>query len=304
MKDKIAAVVVTFNRKDLLRKCLNALLKQTRPLDSIIIVNNASEDGTEEMLGKEFLSNPIFDYLNLGKNLGGAGGFHYGMKRAYDKGYEWLWLMDDDVIPLEDAIEKYLKYSEKFLFIQGRRITRDGNYFDWLQSFDYRTGKVKWIDEQEEFKNKSWINVNVACFEGAFVNRKVVDSVGFPEPIFFICGDDTYYGFLVSRTIPIIYIKEVTLKRLIDIPFQNVFGSNLIFLSPFSLYYLIRNFFLLEKYIKKTLPNEIISHRKKIIQKLIRIFIKIILFQKNKINLIKAFMRGIKDGKSMEPSIK
>jgi rhamnopyranosyl-N-acetylglucosaminyl-diphospho-decaprenol beta-1,3/1,4-galactofuranosyltransferase len=304
MKDKIAAVVVTFNRKDLLRICLNALLKQTRQIDSIIVVNNASEDGTKEMLELEFLNNPMFDYLEMEKNMGGAGGFHSGMKRAYDNGYEWLWLMDDDVFPLEDAIEKYMQYSADFPFIQGRRITQEGNSFEWLHSIDYKTGKAKWIDEQDEFKNKSRININIACFEGAFMSRKVVEKVGLPDPRFFIAGDDTFYGFLVSRIFPMIYIKDITLQRLIDKPSRYVFGADRIIISPFSLYYLVRNFFLLEKFIQKSIPNEIISHKVSIFKKLGKIFFKIILFQKNKINLIITFMRGIKDGMSMVQTIK
>jgi rhamnopyranosyl-N-acetylglucosaminyl-diphospho-decaprenol beta-1,3/1,4-galactofuranosyltransferase len=302
MKEKIAAVVVTYNRKDLLRKCLVGCLSQSRPLDTIIIVNNASEDGTEEMLEKEFLINPIFDYVNSGDNLGGAGGFHLGMKRAYDKGYDWLWLMDDDVIPIDNGIEKYLKYSDKFLFIQGSRVSQDGERYSWAQNFDYKTGKSEIIDENTEFNNNPWIEVNTACFEGAFINRKVISKIGLPEIKFFIRGDDTHYGAIVSKEFQIVYIKDITLTRLIEQPARIVFGIKMSIASPFSIYYTVRNNFLLEKYIKMAFPNESISHSKTIIKNLIYIFIKIILFEKHKLNLIKSFIRGLVDWKRINLS--
>jgi len=108
-KEKIAAVVVTYNRKDLLKECLDALLNQTRPLDSIILIDNASTDGTPEFLKeKGYLDNPKIDYVRLPENTGGAGGFHEGVKRGYEKGYDWLWLMDDDALPEKSSLNNLL----------------------------------------------------------------------------------------------------------------------------------------------------------------------------------------------------
>ena len=70
--ERVCAVLVTFNRKTLLRTCLNSLLKQTRPIDQILIVDNASSDGTPELLREEFPQLPL---LRLDRNTGGAGGF-------------------------------------------------------------------------------------------------------------------------------------------------------------------------------------------------------------------------------------
>jgi rhamnopyranosyl-N-acetylglucosaminyl-diphospho-decaprenol beta-1,3/1,4-galactofuranosyltransferase len=99
-KGSVAAVVVTFNRKELLCECLDALLAQTYPVSRIVLIDNASSDGTAELLAeKGYLENEIFDYLRLPVNSGGAGGFHEGVKRAFEAGFDWLWLMDD-----EDAV--------------------------------------------------------------------------------------------------------------------------------------------------------------------------------------------------------
>jgi len=104
-KETVAAVVVTYNRKHLLKECLDALLAQTRPIDAIIVMDNASTDGTPEFLEAQgYLTNPIIDYVRLSENTGGAGGFHYGVKRGYEQGFDWLWLMDDDVKPVNSTL--------------------------------------------------------------------------------------------------------------------------------------------------------------------------------------------------------
>ena len=75
MKEKICAVVVTYNRKDLLVECLNALKNQTYPLDGIYIIDNASTDGTQELLMKEgwiteIVSNKSNEPIEIYKNTG------------------------------------------------------------------------------------------------------------------------------------------------------------------------------------------------------------------------------------------
>src|SRR5699024_2710161 len=109
---RIAAVVVTFNRSDLLLGTLQGLTRQTRPVDAIFLINNASTDGTEDLLKSEgWLNNHKVIYLKADTNLGGAGGFEKGMRAAYEAGYDWLWTMDDDVEPDVDALEVTLSYT-------------------------------------------------------------------------------------------------------------------------------------------------------------------------------------------------
>ena len=88
----VAAIIPTYNRRDLLRRCLKALLAQTTALDEIVVVDNGSTDGTDQMMAVDFAK---ITCVRLPSNQGSAGGFHHGVKYAYGKGYEWLWLMDD-----------------------------------------------------------------------------------------------------------------------------------------------------------------------------------------------------------------
>ena len=79
----ICAVVVTFNRKELLLECLDALLKQTYALNKIYLIDNNSSDGTYEILhGNGYLEHPQIVYEKLSENLGGAGGFSRGLQKG------------------------------------------------------------------------------------------------------------------------------------------------------------------------------------------------------------------------------
>ena len=113
------AVIVTYNRKDLLKESIEALCRQTRPSD-IMVVDNASTDGTEEMVREimasmsEHSEHGKIIYHNMGENLGGAGGFSFGVKQAYNDGYKYIWLMDDDCIVKKDSLEELLKEITDF----------------------------------------------------------------------------------------------------------------------------------------------------------------------------------------------
>lgn len=80
---EIAAVVVTYNRKELLKKNIEALLKQTYKEFDIYIIDNASTDGTYEYI-KEYIDSNQIHYENTNKNLGGAGGFNFGIKKVVE----------------------------------------------------------------------------------------------------------------------------------------------------------------------------------------------------------------------------
>lgn len=124
---KVAAIVVTYNRKQLLKECLNAILNQTAEVERIIVINNASTDGTEDLFKKngEFASNKI-KCVNMDCNTGGSGGFYEGFKRASKVDADWFWIMDDDTIPNYDCLEKLLEANDSL-----------------NKNEDYNTGKRK-----------------------------------------------------------------------------------------------------------------------------------------------------------------
>ena len=102
---RVIAVVVTYNRRDLLLESLAAVLAQTRAPDKVIVVDNASEDGTAAAVRDRF---PAVHLAGLRRNSGGAGGFAAGMTLALADGADLIWLMDDDTVPEPGALRALL----------------------------------------------------------------------------------------------------------------------------------------------------------------------------------------------------
>ena len=103
MKPIIAAVVVTYNRKDMLFRCLTSLKNQTHEIDQIIVVDNGSQDGTKELL-KVFKAEWSLTVLEMESNIGGAGGFKVGIEVANSSGCNYIWVMDDDAYADKDCL--------------------------------------------------------------------------------------------------------------------------------------------------------------------------------------------------------
>ena len=181
------AVIVTYNRLEMLKQCLASLEAQTSPCD-IIVVDNASTDGTSEYLSEK----KNLRFFKLNANSGGAGGFNKGLREAAACGYEYIWLMDDDVMPYPDALEKLLEADVKLsgqygwlssvpLWTNGtgckmNRQKVDGAYYDGISLLQY-----------------GLLRSNYATFVGLFLKREVVLKAGLPIKEFFIWGDDVEF---------------------------------------------------------------------------------------------------------------
>lgn len=192
--NKVAAIVVTYNRKELLIKCIEKLQKQTVPLD-ILIIDNASTDGTGDMF-KEVPEN--VKYFNTGKNLGGAGGFNYGLKMAYALKYDFFWLMDDDTMPYNNALEELMKAKDElkeFGFLSSIAEWVDGKLCNMNIQ---RTG----ISKKNLDLEKKYNAVIMATFVSFFISRKIVREYGYPITDFIIWSDDLEYSRRISRDYP------------------------------------------------------------------------------------------------------
>src|SRR5215469_5963842 len=210
MSDAVCAVVVTFNRKELLRRCLHSLLQQTRPLDCILVVDNASTDGTLSLLDAEF---PFLKQLRLNKNIGGAGGFRAGMQWAYDHDYEWVWVMDDDIEVLPECLDTMLTWQHIGDVIQVRKQLPSGPLV-WEGIWDASMASAITYVRDVSFANgKKWTAVQYCNFEGALIRRIVIERAGLPDERYFIAGDDTIYGFVASLYSRVIYVDYVGILK-------------------------------------------------------------------------------------------
>ena len=127
-KEKVIAIVVTYNRKQLLKECVNALINQDYKNCDVLIVDNASTDGTREYIEEEMENNRVH-YVNTGSNLGGAGGFNYGMKEAYKLGCDFMWIMDDDCIVHKNSLTELINADKqlkgKYGFLSSKVLWKD-----------------------------------------------------------------------------------------------------------------------------------------------------------------------------------
>jgi rhamnopyranosyl-N-acetylglucosaminyl-diphospho-decaprenol beta-1,3/1,4-galactofuranosyltransferase len=101
--ESVAVVVVTYNRSGLLDRMLVGLAAQTRRPDVVLVVDNASTDDTRAVLARHEGRLPL-RVTTTENNLGGAGGFHLGVRQAWEGGWDRIWLMDDDVVPAPDCL--------------------------------------------------------------------------------------------------------------------------------------------------------------------------------------------------------
>ena len=182
-----AAVVVAFNRKQLLTECLDGLLRQTSPLDAIFVIDNASTDGTDAYLTKRgYLNEPRIRYVRLSVNGGGAGGFYHGVRAAFEAGYDWIWLMDDDTEPETDALrlmEPFKSHSEVVAVANQKLDARGNETLDGLRMFPRPAGDAPGVYPKVKFSS----------FVGILIRSSAIEKIGFPRPEFFIHNDDLEY---------------------------------------------------------------------------------------------------------------
>ncbi|WP_105012180.1 glycosyltransferase family 2 protein [Salinibacter sp. 10B] len=188
---RVAAVVVTYNRKTLLRQCLEALQNQTHPVAEIIVVDNASTDGTAAMVRADF---PEVTLQSLEENQGGAGGFHEGMTAAVAQDVDWVWVMDDDAEPAETALE--------MLFDSGVHSAPDTVALSPLKRFPSgrpQYDQAGWYDpvraevEPVAAADEDCTEISYAAFVGLLCRVDVVHRVGLPAADFFLWYDDVEY---------------------------------------------------------------------------------------------------------------
>ena len=106
MSPRVVAVVVTWNRRQLLEESLAALAAQTHAPIEVVVVDNASTDGTSDLLRDSYAH---LDVVHLGANTGGAGGFAAGIERALTHEPDLVWLLDDDTVPTTTAAAELVR---------------------------------------------------------------------------------------------------------------------------------------------------------------------------------------------------
>lgn len=282
----VFTIVVTYNRLSLLKEGLDAIRRQTAFIDKIVVVNNGSTDGTSEWLKKEHKDLHVINQ----ENVGGAGGFHSGIKYAFENGADWIWMMDDDVKPEPNCLSELLKHGEISKCLHPKRICKDGVEYYWGNFFDIVRNRIIPLNVFE-YNKKEFYFVTTGCFEGMLIHSEIVNKIGYPDTRFFIYGDDTVYGYMANQYTNVCCVNSAKMVRAVnsnDDPFR-----------PMYLYYKFRNFHLFNEYAIKLVNTKFDFHVKSEYYHNAFMDLAKIVFKNYKLNykmkLMKAVFRGVFD---------
>ena len=207
--ERVVAVVVAWNRRELLVEGLRALSAQTRPVDQIVVIDNASTDGSSEAAREAV---PEAQVVVLPRNTGGAGGFAAGIERALNVHHaDLVWLMDDDTVPTDTALAELIAVREA----SGREAA-------------VLASKVVWTDGRPHPMNMPRVNpfasagvraaaeahncypIRSASFVSVLIDASAVRAVGLPIADYFLWNDDFEFttrllrgrrGYLCERSV-------------------------------------------------------------------------------------------------------
>jgi rhamnopyranosyl-N-acetylglucosaminyl-diphospho-decaprenol beta-1,3/1,4-galactofuranosyltransferase len=194
-------VVVTFNRLPLLQALLERL-DAVAGLDEVVVVDNASTDGTGEWLATLDGGGSSDDAghravpvvaMSLATNSGGAGGFHVGLGAAIERGADLAWLMDDDGLPDPDCLPLLLERDD--LDFWGPLVVdeRDPGRLVFPIRLPGGTSVVRDTASAQRAARDGLLRDIVIPFNGVLVTRELVDRIGLPRAEYFIWGDDHEY---------------------------------------------------------------------------------------------------------------
>lgn len=162
----VCAIVVTRNHKDRLPGCLDSLLAQSRPIDRIVVIDNASTDGTDAFLDSQY---PALGKISLKEYAGEAGALASGMRWAHCQKFDWIWTFDDGIEVAPDCLETMLSFGDEADMIQVQRGAARGAR---AESCDFR---------------------------GTLIGKRVTEVVGLPDERYFQAGHDTAYGYIAAQ---------------------------------------------------------------------------------------------------------
>lgn len=209
---KIAVVVVTYNRLTYLKKCILALHRQSRKIDTIYVINNGSTDGTTEWLETQTGLTTVNQ-----DNTGGAGGFYRGLKEAFHNEHDLIWAMDDDVNPTENCLETLIQNIPNTGGIAcPRRLMNGKTYISETLHFNFKNpfASLKKRLTTNDMDGKDTIPLEDMAFEGPLISSSVIAKIGLPEKGLFIFWDDSEYAYRAfSAGFPITYCTKAILIK-------------------------------------------------------------------------------------------
>jgi len=326
----VAVVIVTYKRQDLLQILFSSFVDSCAQPDGFIIIDNENSSETAALVSEFSQSVPISVYyapqLN---NLGGAGGFSIGTKLAASYGFDWIWLMDDDVAIVPGALNRLrfwmnrtdsalangVPFSDVNGVIQGQRLRHDGSLLAWQNRFlpgmgiaDPRvTQPPPSLVAYAPIENSTMLladvhlsrPMNVMCFEGCIFRSELIQIIGLPDSRFFIAGDDTTYGYLASLVTKPIETNDLVLTRTkplkhLGLPTKRKMSES----SDLTRYYMLRNRGLIRSHLRSVGKYQRLPYLVGTLLSLGAEVVRLAMSQ-SRIDSVKAIVRGLKDARRL-----
>lgn len=210
----VCAFIVTFNRCALLRECVRSLQNGTRPPDEIFIINNASSDGTREMLAAEF---PDLPTLHFSSNEGASRGYYEGFKHGFENGFDFTWVVDDEGIAAPDCLEKLLAQAHGNAVVTPLKQDSGGRFYG-IHVWQGRNLDIapELVGTHQPVKREDFL----FDFTATLIAREVIQKAGLPNRGFFIWFDDFEFAFRVKAR------AKADIIAVPDALFFHDFGAN------------------------------------------------------------------------------
>jgi dTDP-4-dehydrorhamnose reductase len=244
----IHGLVLTYNRRELVLRCLRALLAQTHALKSIMVIDNGSTDGTQDALAALAVEHPALDVVRIDKNIGAARGFSYMLDYAFaTRKVGWAYMMDDDVICEPTAVEELVAaYHHNFTapeqvgFLVSQAVDGEGRANN-VPHIDTRPRRAGECPDWGMYLDQGIVAVRGSPMSGMLMPRTTYEAFGNLQSEFVVWGEDLEYTLRITEQRPGLIVGRSKITHL-----RSQTGDISIFLEndksrvP-NFYYLYRN---------------------------------------------------------------
>ena len=292
MNDPIASITVTFNAEALIAEHLRLLQGQTHRLSEIVVVDNASSDGTLAVLAEEF---PEATVLALPANVGVGGGYAAGLSYALGKRHQSFWTLDQDSRPEPDCLQELVAAMHcgggakpiALLAPRSRNLATGVDY----AGFGWRNGVVKLPDDERA--TVQWVDVVISS--GSLISAQAVTAAGLPREDFFMDFVDFEYCLRLRRLgYSIGVVRKAVMWHAVGLPEQRRFlGIPWVWAThvPWREYYKIRNQTFTIWHGQPTFMGKLYLMRK-----FLRHAMAVVIFDRQKFRRLRFMIAGLRDG--------
>lgn len=205
----IISIIITYNGTKWIDKCFGSLVNSTVPL-KILVIDNASTDGTPKIIREKF---PRIEVIETGQNIGFGKANNIGLKKAYDEGSDYVFLLNQDAWVEADTIEKLVKSQKEnniFHLLSPIHLNGKGDAID----YNFQTYLTNQFTPN--FYSDLFLNKVKPLYEGRYANaaawlltRECIEKVGGFDPLFTHYGeDDDYINRLHSKSLKLAIVPS------------------------------------------------------------------------------------------------